>query len=249
MIDEMKETEEDDLFPPAETIGKFVDDINVHVSPQPLHCKRRVRSSGARLLSPRKTLQYNNDDEQSACSYEIPHMNLASRSYDHDTHFSDFAKSRADKLLFSSSPTVAKKNVTRTFSMRLEKGLQSPSKPAYKMKKSQTLLANFTYQDENEDASVEDDEDSVVSMGSSTNSLNQPSYRLSSWENIKLEIDEKTGRIEIANRVKKDDYHQDENNTDVEEVHVTEVGKTLGLQLRYDSWGYYLSLFLTLTPF
>ena len=94
--------------------------------------------------------------------------------------------------------------------MRLEKGLQSSSKSsAYKMRQSKTLLANFTFQDESEGDVCDDDEDSLVSTCSSiSSSTAQSSSQMASWENIELTIDKETGRIEMVNKVKKEESNR-----------------------------------------
>jgi hypothetical protein len=143
---------------------------------------RRVRSSNGRL-SGKNSFNVDADDiEEAVCNYDIPHLQLS--GLDQDSLFSDFAKERvtqhADKMLLTTTPTsLNKRTVSRTFSMRLERGMQSPSKKSdYKMNRTQTLLANFRY-DIDEDRLKEDDCTKSIDSSSFSPTSKEDSSKLS----------------------------------------------------------------------
>ncbi len=96
------------------------------------------------------------DDDISICSYDIPYLSSNSQ----DSPFTEFIKSHSDKLLLSSThSSLPKGNLPRTTSMRLTKGLKPPVLTQYKLKRSQTLWANFSHYDNRDESDDEDEDD------------------------------------------------------------------------------------------
>ncbi len=194
--------------------------MNPYPAPLNQHYRRPSRTRSSRKPSFKVDAWHEEEDEeQSVCSYDIPHLGPTAQHNGGGSSrdlFSDFARSRADKMLLSSTPTAFNSiKMPRTFSMRMDVGLKGSNTNTlksgdYNLKRNKSLMTNFTYvrEENSDDEECLEEEGSVCSIGSDKSATKKNhSFRLSTFSSevdgskhsgVTLSSDE-NGFIEIEN--------------------------------------------------
>lgn len=125
---------------------------------------RRVQSSNDRLLySVRQSINSLYNDDQSICSYEIPHLkNSTSSGNEVDTYLADFYHRDDSSLLSTTNQSIQKRYVARNTPTSIEIGdINTDSKKlsGFPLKKSRSLLPKFVYRRKDKSETRQDDDD------------------------------------------------------------------------------------------